>query len=227
MKSYVIPCASPFRDAILALAERRACTVSDLASSTLLLLKSEQFQEIDDPGDAPPGDREAVELRSGPRAGTILRRKPRLQLRLAKGLDAPTIRRALATALALDTGDWRIALHPKDVRLVNQSDAVDATEIARHREAARRWQQQAEELRAIIGLLAFETGGGAIHTVAEARYVLGFPPSASLSRETVKARFRLLSQIFHPDKPTGDNHRMGQLIEASRLLERRLAEGRA
>lgn len=227
MKSYVVPCSSPFRDAILGLADRRQCTVSDLAAAPLILLKDQDYQDVIDPGDAPPGDREAVSLKSGPRAGTILRRKPRLQLRLVDGLDAPTIRRALAVALSLDTGETKIKLHPASVTLVNKSEAGDPAAATRAKETARRWQQQAEELRAIVGLLAFEIASGPIHTVAEARYVLGFPPSASLSRETVKARFRLLSQIFHPDKPTGDNHRMGQLIEASRLLERRLGEGRA
>jgi len=40
-----------------------------------------------------------------------------------------------------------------------------------------------------------------------------------LNRRIVKARFRMLSQIYHPDKETGDTLRMTQLIDASRLME--------
>lgn len=227
MKSYVVSCSSAFRDAVLALSERKQSTVSDLAAAALNLMNTQEIQSVADPGDAEPGDREAVLLKSGVRKGQTLKRKPRLQLRLRSGLDSATLRRALSVALTIDQGSHRLIYHPATTVYVDAADQAPAEELTRSERERDRLRSGNEELRAIIGLLAFEIGPGPVHTVAQARYILGFPPSAILSRETVKARFRLLSRIFHPDKPTGDNQRMGQLIEANRLLDRRLQDGRA
>jgi len=227
MRSYVVPCSSSFRDAVTALSEARQSTISDLAAAALNLLTPQQIQMVVDPGDASPGDRETVVLKSGPRKGQTLKRKPRLQLRLRPDLEIATIRRALSVALSIEDGSYRLHYHSADEKMVLAADQAPKAEMEKLTAEVEKARLNSEELRAIIGLLAFEIASGPVHTVAQARYILGFPPSAILSREAVKGRFRLLSQIFHPDKPTGDTQRMGQLIDASRLLDRRLMEGRA
>lgn len=217
MKSYVVPCSSPFRDQVLELAARKQVAVSDLVAGLITLLQPTDLASISDPGDAPSGDRDEVLLQSGPRAGRVLKRKPRLQLRLPDGLADSTIRRVLALALALDTG--RVVLRPSD-----PNTALVALEEKQALETAlTKAREKSDELRALVGILAFETLPDGVETLSHARYVLGFPPDAPLTRQTVKARFRMLSQIYHPDKPTGHTHRMSQLIEATRFLERQLA----
>lgn len=221
MKSYVVACSSDFRDRVLALAERKGVAVSDLVSGLISLLHPHDIERFSDPGDAPSGDRDEVLLQSGPRAGRILKRKPRLQLRLPDGLEDGAIRRVLAMALALDEG--RLVLRPTD-----PNTALVALEEKKALETALTQAHEAsEELRALVGILAFETLPDGVASISDARYILGFPPQAPLTRQTLKARFRMLSQIYHPDKPTGHTYRMSQLIEATRFLEQRLAPGAA
>ncbi len=240
MRSYVVPCSSLFRNAISDIADTRGLTVSDLAMGILTLTDRKDLERFPDPGDAPVGDRDEILLKSGPRSGRVLKRKPRLQLRLPDGYDIPTIRRGLAMVLAMEDGTVRVsfrspaASHDPPHRAEPDTSAQDALKRERHHhrqelEAIKRTsakaQEEREEMRALVNILAFDLLPTGISTVADARYVLGFPPSAALTKQTVKARFRLLSQIYHPDKTTGDTARMGQLIEASRFLERRMMYG--
>ncbi len=67
-RSYAIPCASAFRDAVTALAERRRVNAGDLARSVLLLVPRDVVARYPDPGEPAPDDREQVVLKSGPSA---------------------------------------------------------------------------------------------------------------------------------------------------------------
>lgn len=233
MQSYVVFCSSPFRDAVQALAQRRSVTVSDLVLGITTIFQPSDIARFPDPGDAPPGDREEVQLKSGLRQGRLLKRKPRLQLRLRPGLSPAFIRQALALLLAIESGDLLLNLHPRiasDPSLASSPappspDPALSRELDDTRLSLADARTRAEEMRALVGLLAFDIPPGGITSTAEARYVLGFPPQAPLTRQQVKARFRLLSQIYHPDKPTGDNTRMTVLIDAARYLDTRLALG--
>ena len=232
MQSYVISCAGPFQAAVTELAQHLGVTASDLAISVMTLIPSEEIDRFADPGDAPDGDRETVVLRSGPRAGRTLRRKPRLQLRLRPGLAAPHIRRCLGLALAIHAGEESVSVGrqapapetpPKpSAPQPNPELLAQVSELEKHLTRAR---DAEAELRAIINLLAFDLLPNGVRNQKEARYVLGLPPDGRLDRRHVKARFRQLSQVFHPDKTTGDTDRMGQILDASRFLENRLVLG--
>lgn len=216
MKSYVIPCSSGFRDTVRELAARRGLTATDLASGVLALLDRETIDRIADPGEPAPDDRECVQLKSGPRKGRSLTRKPRLQLRLPNRLDHAHVRRALALAIELDAGrqTLKIVSPTEESRL--------AAEIAEQRQSLRKAEQDLADMRATLNVIAFDADGQAVSTTEQASYILGLPPGATISRELVKSRFRQLSRVFHPDLPTGDTARMSRIIEAVRYLEERL-----
>ena len=109
-RSYASPCASAFRDAVTALAERRRVNAGDLARSVLLLVPRDVVARYPDPGEPAPDDREQVVLKSGPSANKPWRRKPRLQVRLPDGFKIPEIRRALGMALAMEEGGVSLTL---------------------------------------------------------------------------------------------------------------------
>lgn len=197
MKSYVVPCSSGFRDAVADLARRRRTTPSGLAREAICLGR-DRAERMADPGDAERGDREEVRLRRGPRQGRTMRRKPRLQLRLPDGLSPPSIRRLLALRLSIE----------------------DRDPIAALEEALVEARAEAADLRRDRTVLAFDLLPDGVATAPDALYVLGFPPSPRPGRATLKARFRALSLIYHPDRPGGDAARMAQLNEAMALLDR-------
>ena len=216
MKSYVIPCSSGFRDAVRDLAARRGLSATDLALSVLSLVDAKIIAAVDDPGEPPPGDRESVRLKSGPRKGRALTRKPRLQLRLPGALDHAKVRRALALAIDIDAGR-------RAVRIVAPADeSRQDAEFEEQRRALRKAEQALADMRASLNVIAFDADGQSVSTTEQASYILGLPPGAPLSRELVKSRFRQLSRVFHPDLPTGDTVRMSRIIEAVRFLEARL-----
>lgn len=216
MRSYVIPCSSDFRDAVRDLAARRGLTATDLAMSVLTLVDPSTIAAIPDPGDPAPGDRECVELKSGPRKGRTLTRKPRLQLRLPAALAHADVRRALALAIEIDAGRKALDIgSPVD-------ESRHTAELEEHRQARQRAEQALDDMRTTLNVIAFETEGLSITSIAQAKYVLGLPPDLPLSQELVKSRFRQLSRVFHPDLPNGDTVRMSRIIEAMRFLEARL-----
>ena len=232
MQSYVVSCAGPFQAAVTGLAQHLGVTASDLAISVMTLIPADEIDRFTDPGDAPDGDRETVVLRSGPRAGRSLRRKPRLQLRLRAGLTTPHIRRCLGLALAIHAGEeslriGRQAPSPETAPepAASQPDPELLARLGELQGELTRARDAQAELRAIINLLAFDLLPNGVRNQKEARYVLGLPPDGRLDRRHVKARFRQLSQVFHPDKATGDTDRMGQILDASRFLENRLVLG--
>jgi hypothetical protein len=203
-RSYTIPCAASFRDRIAALAQRRGASVADLIRAVLLLVPSDAVASLPDPGEPARSEREDIVLKSGPGKDRRLRRKPRLQARLSGEHRIVDLRRALGLALDLDQGRMSLRL-----------EAGAAIERPSERELLR--------LRRIVQALAFEPVDGGIRTRSEALYVLGFPPWAAPSRSQLRARFRALVVVYHPDSLTGDTGRMAQLNAAIALLSRSAA----
>lgn len=197
-RSYVVPCSSAFRDAILELAARRGVNPGELARSVMLLMPGGGV-DFPDPGEPGGDDRETVVLKSGANAGKNWRRKPRLQVRTVGGRDVSEIRRALALALAMDTGEISLRLEKGGETLADL-----------HAEAAR--------LKKQIGTLLFEPLAHGVRNRTDALHVLGFAPGARPAPEVVRKRYRALAAIHHPDGSHGEHKRMSQLNEAVRIL---------
>lgn len=223
--SYTIPCSTAFRDAVETLAARRRVNVGDVARSVLLVMPPAVIAAFDDPGDPDPGDRETVILKSGPAQGRPWRRKPRLQVRMPPGYEMDFIRRALGLALALESGSMCLKL--EDPRAKPPEPAAppppppppprDAhIEASRAAAAA---HEEVERLRAIINVLSFDPLPHGISTRDEALHVLGFPPGTRPDRRTIRARFRMLATIHHPDSQHGSHNRMSQLNQAMEFLK--------
>lgn len=220
--SYTIPCASAFRDAVEQLAAKRRVNVGDIARSVLLVMPAPVIAGFDDPGEPEAGDRETVILKSGPAQGRPWRRKPRLQVRMAPGYDVAFIRRALALALAMDWGQLTLKLENPNARPEPAPppppppppQPVD-TGASRAMEAA---TEEVERLKAIISVLAFDPLPHGVSTRDEALHVLGFPPGARPDKRMIRARFRMLATIHHPDSHYGSHHRMSQLNQAMEFL---------
>ncbi len=201
-QSYTVPCASTFRDAVLALAARRGVNVADLARSVALMVPAETLSAFPDPGEPEAEDRETVVIKSGPSAGRPWQRKPRLQVRMAAGYDARMLRRALAVALAMDKGEAAVLL-----------------DAPRHGvSAAMHDPEELDRLRAMVSALAFDPLDDGVQTRDEALHVLGFPPGANPDKREMRARFRILATIHHPDGDYGSHHRMSQLNSAMDVL---------
>lgn len=198
-RSYVVPCASDFRDTILELAERRGVNAGELARAVLLLMPNEAAQ-FPDPGEPAPGDRETVILKSGANEGKNWRRKPRLQVRLAGGHDPAGIRSALALALAMDSGDYTVKIEDGRVPGSDQRLKEARSELTR--------------LRYQVKAMSFEPLEQGIRKRADALYVLGFPPDAAPTTDEIRKRYRKLAAIHHPDSSQGEHRRMSQLNEA-------------
>jgi hypothetical protein len=204
--SYTVPCSSLFRDQVLDLAQKRRSNVADLARSVLILLPEDAIRRMPDPGGPLPGDREETVLKSGPAQGRPWRRKPRLQVRLAPGYEVTTVRRALALALALDR-DERAVL----VKVPGEEPEIDPAQLVALGE-------EVDRLRVAVSNLAFRPLSGGVRTRSEALHVLGFAPSELPDRDTVRARFRVLATVHHPDAATGNHLRMSQLNQAVMVL---------
>ena len=203
--SYTVPCASSFRDAVNALASTLQVNVADLARSILLVMPLEVIGSIPDPGGPLPGDREETLVKSGPSAGKVWRRKPRLQVRLRHGYDISTVRRALNLALKLNHGALELNL-------------TDPETLSPEEDPNQELNKELERLRTIVSVLSFDPLKDGISTRSEARHVLGFAPTERPDKATVRARFRTLAAIHHPDSDYGSNQRMSQLNAAMEIL---------
>ena len=204
-RSYAIPCASAFRDAVTALAESRRVNVGDLARSVLLLIPRDVVAKYPDPGEPAPEDREQIVLKSGPSANKPWRRKPRLQVRLPAGFKIPEIRRALGMALAMENGGVSLTLEEGKKPKLGERLRKAETEIDR--------------LRAAVIALAFEPLANGVRTRADALFVLGFPPNARPDQKAIHAQFRMLATVHHPDSGYGHHDRMTQLNDALSTLK--------
>jgi len=194
----------------MALAEKRKVNVADLARSVVLVVAREEIATFVDPGGPLAGDRETVILKSGAAKGKPWQRKPRLQVRMAPGYDAQTLRRALGMALAIDKGEIDINLNGSDE--INQP-VVDESLIIEAR-------QEMDRLRTIISTLSFEPLPRGVRCRDEALHILGFAPGSLPDHKTLKSRFRTLASIHHPDSGHGNHDRMSQLNEAMEHLQR-------
>lgn len=237
--SYTVSCSSRFRDAVLALAERRKANVGDLARSVMLMLPQDEIDAYVDPGEPESDDREEVILKSGPSQGRPWRRKPRLQVRMSPGLKIPFIRRALNLALAFDRGDLVVAVSDPRRERAKHTMQQKPTPVAANDEAAPlpadraaeaaaeaamearqlELRDELERLRAMVAVLAFEPLDAGVHNRADALHVLGFPPGTIPDQRTLRARFRMLATIHHPDSNYGSHQRMSQLNQAMQLLK--------
>ena len=209
-QSYIVPCSSSFRDRVTAFADSQGASVADLARGVLLLVPNESVMATEDPGEPAADDREVVKLQSGPSKGRSLRRKPRLQLRLPIGYDAARLRRALALALKMSEGEKSFSIESVQDRKQRSDDRAIRVRL----------EEDIEQLRRIIGGLAFEPLRDGISSRSEALYVLGFAPTAVPDQKVIRGRYRRLALVFHPDSPFGDHQRMSQLNEALEKLTR-------
>ena len=210
--SYTVPCSSAFRREVEELAAKRRVNVGDLARSVLLVLPEAMIAEFPDPGEPPANDRETVILKSGPAQGRPWRRKPRLQVRMPPGHPIPLIRRALGLALAMDRGEMTVFVG--DARPVVPAPPPPPVEDPQVTAAL----EELERLRAVIAVLAFQPLPNGVRSRSDALFVLGFPPGTEPDMRALKAKFRMLATIHHPDSPYGNHARMSQLNQAMDLL---------
>ncbi|SDH04946.1 J domain-containing protein [Roseospirillum parvum] len=253
---YTVPCATAFALEVREVARRRGVAVADLARAALLTLPPATLARLPDPGPPAADDMETVILRSGPAAGQSWHRRPRLQVRLAPGLSAATIRRALALALDLDGGRRTLALAEPAGGAPGPAAATSSGDINGDingdtnggdqggdqggddnapqgsddntppqgsddnapAAALSALKDELERLHAIVAVLAFEPLPGGILCRADALHVMGFPPGAIPDERTMRARFRMLATIHHPDGPYGSHRRMSQLNQAMQVL---------
>ena len=205
-----IACSLAFRDQVLALAARRRVSVGDLLRAVAVLLPLQAFEEVADPGEPPLYERDTVVVKSGTHKGATLKRKPRLQVRLKESLsfeqDPPTLRKALALALALEKQEWALSLEKTREREQRKT---------RHDKT----KQLIAELERGIERLAFRPLVSNCSTLEDACYIFGLRPSAHPSEELVRQRFRDLAAVFHPDAIKGDHERMSQLNQAMQLFK--------
>ena len=222
-KSYTISCSSRFRDDILQLAERRGANVADIARSIVLIVPQSVLGGVNDPGEPEPKDRETVILKTGKAQGRPWQRKPRLQVRLSPGYEVSTLRRALALALAIDLNQSSIQIH-----LTENSHQLEAKEKAASKTITKAEQrrsaleEQITRLKETIGSISFEPVYGGVNSHDDALYVLGFPPETQPSEKKLRAQYRMLASIYHPDGIHGDHQRMSQLNSAMELLRNEL-----
>lgn len=215
--SYTIPCGSAFRDAVEALAARRRVNVGDIARSVLLVMPPALIAGFPDPGEPEAGDRETVILKSGPAEGRPWRRKPRLQVRMAPGYEVAFIRRALALALAMERGDLALRLEDPAAAPPPPPPPPPPPEPPPSR-ALEAVNEELERLQAIVNVLSFDPLPHGVSSRAEALHVLGFPPGARPDKRMIRARFRMLATIHHPDSNYGSHDRMSQLNQAMEVL---------
>lgn len=212
--SYTVPCASHFRDAIMALADKKGVNVADLARSAVLLIPGPLLETIPDPGEPDKGDRETIILKSGASAGRPWRRKPRLQVRMQGGIKVSTIRKALALILALEEEKAGLGISYNGTELMTP----EQSRLKQEEEAAR--AEKYGWMKAAVEALSFDPLKNGVHSRPDALYILGFPPGRTPDRKTVRARFRELATIHHPDSETGNHQRMAQLNAAMEILTR-------
>jgi hypothetical protein len=233
--SYTVPCPSSFRDAALALADRRRVNVGDLARSVMLVVPPDEIETFPDPGEPQAGDRETVVLKSGPSEGRPWRRKPRLQVRMITGFKVPFIRRAIGLALAMEKGAVAVSIGGSSAK-----EAAAAEEARRALEAKMRTlraeldrekaemaresadiREEVDRLRAMVGVLMTDPLPGGVNSRGEALFVMGFPPGTWPDGRELKSRFRMLATIHHPDSGMGSHDRMSQLNQAMEYLRNR------
>ena len=214
-----IPCSSAFRDRVEALAAARGVNAADIARSVMLTVAEANLRRAPDPGGPTSDDREIVRLRTGRSAGREMRRKPRLQLRLPDAAPPADIRKALNIALELAAGNAQLAL-----RLAGDAPPPPpgpGPEERRLAEENRTLRDQIDRLRSIVGVLAQDAPKEGVVSARDALHVLGFAPGANPGKAEIRARFRMLATVHHPDGELGSHERMSLLNQAVETLLKR------
>lgn len=78
--------------------------------------------------------------------------------------------------------------------------------------------EELDRHRMIVAALLFDPIPGGVKTRADALHILGFPPDATPDLRTVRAKYRLLAVIHHPDGAFGSHQRMSQVNQAMQTL---------
>ncbi|WP_069188603.1 J domain-containing protein [Candidatus Terasakiella magnetica] len=223
--SYTIPCSSEFRDQVSALADQKKVNVADLARSVLLMVSDADIYNFTDPGDPEPQDRETVILKSGPSKGRPWRRKPRLQVRMAPGFEVLHIRKALNLSLYMERGEACVRIDTQESLAQQQleaerlrKEAIEAAEQEKKNHQLPETTEELERLKAIVSVLSFEPLSNGVQDRGDALHILGFPPKTYPDRSELRARFRMLATIHHPDGKYGSHERMSQLNQAMEIL---------
>lgn len=212
-KSYTVTCSSTFRDSVLKMAESRGVNAADLARSVALIVPPHAIEAFVDPGEPDISDRETVVLKSGKSKGKPWQRKPRLQIRLSDGYSIPYLRKTLAVALELDRGAAHLHLEAPEQGLAPKALYEKAN--------AQKDREEALKRKTIIDVLAFDPLPDGVITQEDAAYVMGYPPSRIPDRAALRARFRALASILHPDAGSGSHVHMSQLNAAMDILRNR------
>ena len=253
--SYAVPCSSKFREAVLALADKRGVNVADLARAILLSFPRLIIEKNPDPGGPEPNDREVIILQSGPSQGKPWKRKPRLQVRLPPGYSPTILRKALNIALRLDRGFLDALLldpsnptspavmpqngtaqpplekqlnqavedqkHLKDLLKKERQDfKLERIRLQKIAQNATANFEEITRLKTMIVNLSVPRLSSVIQSRDEALFILGFPPASMPTSAEIKAQFRVLATIYHPDSGVGNNDLMAQLNEAFGYLRR-------
>lgn len=200
--SYNVVCSSDFRQKVLDLADVKHLSPGDFVRAVFLLVDPAVVAGYPDPGEPGDDDREIILVRSGAGQGRVVKRKPRLQLRLPKGIAGADIRKALALYLDIDRGDLKLSLNKP--QKIEQAVTVPG------------------RLEDLIQDLCFTPLQGGVQSREDAFYVLGLPYHAIPDEKTIKTRYRQLARICHPDHPMGSHDKMTQLNEAVTLLKKQV-----
>ena len=137
---------------------------------------------------------------------------------MSPGFEVTFIRKALAVALAMDRGEVRINLDdPNRPAAAPEAPPPPPPPLESSR-ALEAVNEEIERMKVVINVLAFDPLPNGVTSRAEALHVLGFAPSAYPDHRAVRARFRMLATIHHPDSRYGSHHRMSQLNQAMEVL---------
>ena len=155
-------------------------------------------------------------LQSGSAAGREVRRKPRLQVRLPNpDLNNVLIRKALNLALQLDHGTQKLSIQSENTVPVTAQHAGELMDLEKRQKEL---EEENIKLRATLTALAFDVSRHGDMSREEALYVLGFSPKARPDKHTIRARFKMLAMLYHPDSLLGDHKRMVHLNQALSCL---------
>ncbi len=204
----------------MALAGRKKANVGDLVRSVVLIVPPALLLAYPDPGEPAKGDRDVVLVKSGRSKGRPWHRKPRLQARLAAGYDIPSLRRALGLAQAIEKNDIGLRLDGLEHASAGAGGWSPDMEDRREESRFAADDEEVARLGAMVSVLSFEPLADGVHTRAEAMFVLGFAPSTRPDLGVLRARFRMLAAIHHPDSGYGSHERMSQLNSAMDILRR-------
>lgn len=223
--SYTIACSSLFRDRVTQLAESKKVNVADLARSVLLMVPLSEIENFEDPGEPDGEDRETVILKSGPSKGRPWRRKPRLQVRMAPGFDVVHIRKALNLALSMEEGAASLSIETPQTLEAKKREVEQLRKAAEEAAQAKAQNhnlpetiEEIERLQAMVNVLSFEPLRQGVQDRSDALHIMGFAPRSYPDKTELRARFRMLATIHHPDGKYGSHERMSQLNQAMAIL---------